>query len=144
MSPELEYFNQFHFFARFSAWLTGRKKWKIKRLGVKPRSRLSVTYPVERWPVEVEGSVRAISSRAIRFATLTPPKEGEIVHLKVRLPQDFEGGEEIRIKSRVCKVMVPPGRRRYRVGCEAVDLSIETERKLEEFVRWNFSESLSA
>lgn len=139
MSPEFEYFKQYSLWKRMVSWLTGNPL-RVSRL-VKPalRYRFAVEYFKDH-PMEViQGSGRAISARGVRFATAIPPKKGQELEMRVRFLNEENGDQEcVKINARVTHAIRPPGRSRYRVGCEWLDLDIKSKERIMTFLHANF------
>lgn len=139
MSPELEYFKYFSVWRRIGAWLTGNKIKLPRQVKPRLRARFAVEYYKDHFQEVVEGSGRGISFDALRFAVEIPPQKGQEFQMKVIFPEEFGEDRSVRLQVKVLKIAKPPGRKRFRVGCEITVIEPEEKKKLMEFIYWNFA-----
>ena len=140
MNPEFEYFKNYSLWKKMISWLTGSPLRVSRAARPAYRYAFAVEYFKDH-PLEViRGSGRALSLKGVRFAAAIPPKKGQELEIRLMLPQEDEEEDVcIKIRARVIHSMLPPGRKRYRVGCEWIELSPQDKEEIGAFLCMNLA-----
>ena len=86
---------------------------------------------------------RDLSLRGVRMDSAVPVNVGSQIDLRIMLPKEFPGHSAIPLKAEVVRCVRRNEQGRYRIGCEIIHLTRDTEARLFEYLWWSYSEKYS-